>query len=533
MPRLPTYRDVNQTGLQNTQRVLQGPTPVGNVPIVRDNTGEGMARFGSAIVEITDRIRESQIENEVRKADIKTQVALQKFKDNLSTIDDENEYERQWNEGAQKILNEAGNKLSSPMGQRLWKARSSEHFGKGLMDVRDMARRKGVDKTKAGVIELASMADQLQDDPTATDALRKEAADSAISAMENLARRGFVSHEEATRFKVGMQDRILKKTQERTQLAMAQGLEDGIWEKSAGDYGAASEMVRGIEDPVMRDLVQNRIDDRYANEDRIRNAEEEQASQEVAVIFTQGGRLSDVPKDALAKLKPSTLLSLKAAERSELNAARNDAKQAAKEMSAVFKGALEAQSYEDPTTFAKDGFLEKVLESGKVTVEDASSLLVRRAQIRAGKGSDPLPTQIYKDAKEIAAPLLGKYGLDLSPKANDTAGQNRKAAFENALLREAQAFAQREKRAPNPKETQEIIARVIIKADRTILNGTSLKASDGKNIKATTGATIPYEAIPQADRDAVLRSLQRKMPGKVITNIDVRNEYARLLAGKN
>ena len=527
MPRLPTYADVNQTGLQNTQRVLQGPQPVGISPSVQDNTGEAMAGFGSAVVEITDRIRIAQIENEVRKTDITTQVALEKFKQNLSTIDDENEYEKQWTAGAQKILNEAGNKLTSPMAQRAWKARGDEHFGKGLMDVRDMARKKGVDKTKAGVIELASMADQLQDDPTATDKLRQDAADSAISAMDNLAKRGFVSHEESTRFKVGMQERILKKTQERTQLAQVQQLEDTIWTESGGDYGKASEMVREIKDPVMRDLAQRRVDDRFSNEKRVIDAQQEEAATEVSTVLARGGSLSDVPASTLEKLNPTALLTLQASERAERKAARSEAKQEFKEKSAVFRGGLEAQSYENPTEFAKEGALEAALEKYPLSTSDASALLVRRAQIRGGKAGENLDSQIFKSVKSISGPMLDKYISDDKGKSQPIVAK----ALDAAILFESRAFAEREKRQPNPKETQEIIAKSVLRLDKGVVSKTGLGAKDGKIIKAPAAAAVPY-AIPFADRRAIEATLRKRYPNQEITPQDVRNEYARLLSGK-
>lgn len=174
---------------------------------------------------------------------------------------------------------------------------------------------------------------------------------------------------------------------------------------------------------------------------------------------------------------------------------------------------------------------------------DIGRLLERSMEIQQGGGANG-QTAVFNSVRSVAEPMLGRYGLDLTPTqsefgqgSNLTSAQRRVRNFDALLAQEVAGFVTNSGgRQPNPVETQEMIGRAIIRMNADDVNGIErntgtqgLRADVEGRDAEVSAAVVPYNAIPQDSRRAIIADYQRRNNGAIPSRGQVETRYAQYL----
>ena len=220
MPRIPGPADIADTPLRQTRRAVQ---------VRADQSGAALSQIGAAAGEAINRIRDAQIESEVRSADLEYALELDKTRRELEADNDYETYEQRFQTRAGELRAQYGERLRSPMHRRLWDARAQQREAQETVAVRDLARRKGVEGAVAGVVRQDALVRQIIDDEGVPDdvempdgtvkGLRAESVSSYRDMVRNMVGRGILGADDGERMVSALEGYYRNKTEDRSVVA--------------------------------------------------------------------------------------------------------------------------------------------------------------------------------------------------------------------------------------------------------------------------------------------------------------------------
>lgn len=497
-------------------------------------TGDALYKVGSAAEQVLDKIRSAQIDTEVRGVDLKTQADLDTAQASLAQDPDWQSYGTKWAAMSKAVIDQNAQGLSSPAAVTAWTQYAQKAAAEKGIAVQTMAREKGIDQSKAQVMTLANTAGQMQEDPNVSDDIRAQAVGAATAAADKLVSLGIMKDTEAATLKDALLNKATDEQRKRTLLGTGQQQADAIWQATGGDYATAMAQVEAnVKDPLQRQETERQLDIKAATDQKARQESEQKAAVGVSDFLAQGGTIAGMPDQLKAQLPPNLLLTLQGTERAELRQQKADAKSQLTDQSETNAGALKALALTNPSQFVAPGFLEGQIAKGGYTTKDAAALMVQRAQISSGQKDNQ--TKILQNtmtaAQKFATPMLAPYGLDIAK------NPDAKQPFDAALVSLASDFVTKNGREPKPAELQEMIGQAMLAIPKGVAPtnmwgpAAPTQAIPQHNANALTNTVVPFQMIPQEDRDALVGEFRKRGVANPTTG-DVMNAYSAALAGK-
>lgn len=247
--RLPGPDDVQRARVQNTSEVI--PVPVDPMGRVFDNLGQaGMA--------IAQRIGEQRDESDIVKAEIQATNRLDQLHREVLTSDTPPEqHEQVFSERARQVLNESAGTMSGNA-RRAWEARSAQLLNQGVLSAREGAQRRSVERERAGVIEVGSVAEQVLRDPNSSPEVRAAAMANFEVRLRRAGESGLLGADDIAIQRTRMQE--INADIERTLglRAQARAEADRI-RTTARTYGERLALARNIENPAERELTEDML----------------------------------------------------------------------------------------------------------------------------------------------------------------------------------------------------------------------------------------------------------------------------------
>jgi len=324
---------------------------------------------------------------------------------------------------------------------------------------------------------------------------------------------------------------------EGTLLARSQAETDRIFGEFT-DYADRLDAAREIEDPFLRDKVEDAVVQRQArNEARYASLKGR-----VFQAYANGRPLSSLSaEDRLALTTEPEL--------GQFHAQIQDAYRS------------RAASYASGERVRSDGPIYHMMlrmagsdrNAFRAAMEDPNVLagmsqgditeLLKMLNSQEEGGGVTASNQIFRAVADVAEPMLRPYGVDLHAKPDDPV----RRAFEYSLSREIEAHVRDSGgRMPNQQQLNGIIGRAIVNMDIDSVRGlpSSITAprearnADGRRLATVGGIRqgdntigVPYDIIPVEERDAIQRRL-RAIRGRQPNREEVVREYAGNLRGQ-
>ncbi|MGE0533141.1 MAG: hypothetical protein AB7P35_17670 [Hyphomonadaceae bacterium] len=211
--------------------------------------------------------------------------------------------------------------------------------------------------------------------------------------------------------------------------------------------------------------------------------------------------------------------------------------------SSAYVDAFLASQRGDPA-FVEGDNLERYVEANldRLSRSDIEALFRRRDALRNNADARDSASRLntaYNAVRAIARASLGAHGLTLSEREQDDVGVTR--AFNAALQIEVQRFLEaNEGRQPHGEEVQMVIGRAVVGMRDPNLRQLPQFRADRRPQYARyddqPSALVPFAAIPEARRNAMIRYLRTVRGGDVndstgVTNAMVEALYAADLRG--
>jgi hypothetical protein len=302
MVRLVGPQDIPYADIRVTRRAIQPPV---------DRSAAELANLSEKTTEILNHARDQQIENEVGEAEASTRRELDELRlrienEPLETGPDgkpvvgpdgrQLSYTDRWQGEADAIMARNAAGLSAPNARQLWTERTRGVLNEERAEVLQLGQRRMLADARAGLITAVAKDQELLIDDNATerartgalqriDAMIASAVDRRMLGADEGARMAAVAHEAAAQF-------------ERSQgmRATAQAHEERIIAESNNDYATAMELARDIDEPLMRDMVTDRLNARFDQIDRARGEEQRNAMTAAITQIENGVLINDLPE---------------------------------------------------------------------------------------------------------------------------------------------------------------------------------------------------------------------------------------------
>lgn len=517
MVRLTGPLDVPLANVRNTRRVIE--------PAL-DQTGAQMTAVGSAVGEILGRARDQQIENQVAEAELLTRRQLDELRTQIENepASEGEDYGNRWQERADKIVETNSERLTSPAHQRLWRQRTGEMLVRERAAVDQFAQTRMVQSARAGLLSTIGVAQTTLIDENATPQARAEAMTVIEMSVRRAVERRTLAADDGERMIQAARANQAEFEQNQGMNARAQVLEDQIYAASGGDAVVAREMMLEIDEPGLRDRVDDRITVRFDRENAAQRDALDAAMGRAYARIEQGGSLDGLaPGDRALIVDRGQMDTLRNYQRNRAGGGAGS--EATTRFSEDRRNIFLALSNEDELApVLADLDLYSPLgeqEAGALGLQPGQSvadqvrpgdLLQMRTRQRQMRGEIPLgdsatiANRAYTMLWANAAPQAQAQGVGLSGRQEDADNVRSLRGF---LQREATAFVENERRLPNQREMQEITALALTQA-RVPRSG-NLFDWDGRSRRVfesrpNADVRVRFSQIPQYQRERLARA---------------------------
>jgi len=321
--------------------------PTNQTQVVREqrrapetSVSDAMTSAGSALEEFGNRMRDAEIAADITEAEINTRSEMDKTLRDLQADGtlSHDQITKRYGELSRDVLERNTGKIRSPAHKRVWQERAKMILADGENSASRIAMDRRVGTAKAKAITMMDGYETMAADPSTLPEVLEANEASLRELVQRYQRTGVYSPEEAARQMVSidgvaMGAKSVRVEAEITRLmnegqyalaeeymkvnygdilpARRQSLEnavesksrigravqtaDGYWAEAGGDYGAAMEKARGIENVDDRLQVEERLNSLRVQDDQARRAVEEEAESEGWSMLANGGTVASIP----------------------------------------------------------------------------------------------------------------------------------------------------------------------------------------------------------------------------------------------
>ncbi len=529
MVTVPTSREVQTVTPRVTRQVRS--VPFQRADQVSTAGADALSRAGTALVELTNRINDQQIENEIVGAEMRQRKEIDALTATFENDTDYETFEQRFADQAGEITARNLESLSSQRARNLWQQRANENTYRAQQAISNLSRQRGVEMARAGLITNLQTAEAALQDDNSTPEARALAMQAIEGQLATAQARGILAADDAAERLVRARNTALEFERTRGMRARAQSEEERIWAESGGNLAVAYEMAREIDDPVLQDTVTDRLSARSSNNDRARENSVRSAMEQALVHLEGGGSLDGLSagvRDVLTRAERMNDLR----DYIRARAGRGGGSIASEESEAV-RDRILADAVENPAGFARAD-LTPLLPL--MNADDRAAVL-RQQQYRRGlapatDGGDDLVDQSFTEVWAIAEGMAAARGVRIT--GNNQADAQRRGRFRTFLMRATRRFVQQNARQPTMQEREQIVNSALLSAggervfeNRIVREGglrigsTNLGGRDAPRIRITIGN------IPQWEADRIARDFytrHRREP----TVEEIESEYSAL-----
>lgn len=497
MVTVPNSREVQTVAPRVTRQVRS--VPFQRADQVSTAGADALSRAGTALVELTNRINDQQIENEIVGAEMRQRKEIDALAATFENDTDYETFEQRFADQAGEITARNLESLSSQRARNLWQRRANENTYRAQQAISNLSRQRGVEMARAGLITNLQTAEAALQDDNSTPEARALAMQAIEGQLTTAQARGILAADDAAERLARARNTALEFERTRGLRAQAQEHEDRIWSESGGNLAVAQEMARELE-PLMRDTVMDRVEARHNQRERARESST-QAAMEQALIHLEGGGtldgLSAGVRDVLTR--SGQMDNLRTYTRSR--AARTT------DSSEQVRDRILADAVENPAGFARADLTPLL----PLMNSDDRAAVLRQQQYRRGEapatdGGDDLVDQSFTEVWAIAEGMAAARGVRIT--GNNQADAQRRGRYRTFLMRATRRFVQQNARQPTMQEREQIVNSALLSAggervfeNRIVNNGSVL----GMGGTPAPRIRITYGNIPQYEADLIAR----------------------------
>lgn len=505
--------------------------------------------------EIVDRAREQEIDNDVRRGELNLRTRLDGLRRSVEQDPDYASMPERWGEAARQIDTEISDEMSSPMHQRLWRDRAERVLSEEGRYINGRTYERAVEQARAGLITNIGALRRSAIDPNASPETRATAIQGIERELANAALRRVLTTDQAAQELEQARNAQAEFDREQGMRQRAQTEEDRIWAEAGGDYATAIGLVRQIQDPALRDMVEDRVSVRHQR-DEAGAAETLESAMERAYGLVENGE---------------TLEGLSAGDRRVIIAAGNmdDLRTYARSRSTP--GGTEAfnrtsTAYRDVIfSAAADRERSSVLASvnlnqplmgreaqvlgvaegtslrAVMTPGDFNEVEARQRELRGEPSADGSPNDLINNtfnnrllprARQLAA--MASVNVQPNNGNSDDAQETRtrRAAFEGYLYGELRAHIQTFNAPPNDAEIDAIARSALTRSAGGGTFGMGRTTRYRFEASPTAPVNVPYENILPAQRERLIRAWIRAGNTEDPSPDQIARMYSEEIAGQ-
>lgn len=493
--KIPGPDDVQQRFATNERSVVN---------VQADPIGSVFENLGERGQQIAQHLRAQQIDTEITSADMGARSDLDKIRREVEQGDDASQYETQFQQRAQQVLAARGATMA-PDARAEWQGRSAQLMAAGTIDARESAQRRVMDDAHAGIRRVAEEADGVINSPDATDAQRATAVQTVRDATSRAAGRRLITADQAAEFDTAAQGRYAEYQRTQGLVAATTQATDAIFSAhdSLDDRLAAA---RGIDNPTLRQNVENAVMQRQARDNEARSELLDEAYTNVAAGHA-------VPQSLVQRLSGHDQLALQDTIR-ERNRAIAAGQEEPRDRRMISD--LNVMAISEPGRFAQQD-LQAV--RGRIGETAYQALAVAQARQRRGEEREGVSVGQAQTAMAMASRQLRAAGYNTSTNANDR-DQAQVADFQTDLIGRLDSFAEEhDGRGPNGPEQMAII--------QDLLSTHQVLRPGFMGMGATYGRGadfyVPYANMSQEDIARATAALHRS--GQPVTQANIERIY--------
>lgn len=511
--------------------------------------------FSDTVKKLLDDARDQQIDNDVRQGELNLRTRLDALRTEVEKDPNYQTMPERWTDGAQEIDRDLSEGMTSPMHQRLWRARADvmlQHEG-GVINERTAIR--GVEQARAGVITNVGAARRIMIDPNATPEARLTAQRSAETALAEAALRRVLAVDDAARELEGLRNTAAEFSRTEGIRAQSQSEEDRIWAESGGDYGAAMALARGIENPLVRDNVEDRISQRHAREEAAATETLESAMERAYSAIEEGGTVESLSaadqrviraagnmetlRDYIrARANPASTAAVTASStvvRDTILGAAADRARAADIAGIDLNQPLTAEGAEAL------GYPEGTRLRDVMTPGHFNEIQNRQRQMRGEESSDGSPNDLVDNTFNNrllprARQLAAMAGVNVQPNnGNSTDAQQvrqQRSLFEGYLMGELRAHIQAYGSPPDAAQVDAIARSALTRSTGGGFLGMGRSSRYRFQASPEAPVNVPYGGVPEAQRVRLLRAWARAGNTEPPSEEQIAQMYSEEIAGQ-
>ncbi len=476
---------------------IQGPDDIeqrrvspqrGIVNIEADPMGQVFENLGERGARIAQGLRDTQIESQVLGADMKARSELDQLIRKIETGADPTQFEAQYLEGAQAILNRHGEGMA-PDSRRVWERRAAERLSTGVIASRESAQRRMLDDARASVRTLTEEADGIIQNPESDDAQREGALETVRLAVRKAQERGLLGADDGALFVTGVEGRLEQHRRTAGLTASALAATDTIFADNAS-LDERLEAARQIENPALRVAVENMVMQRQANDNAARNDRMDQAYGHIAAGEA-------IPPALWQGLSGRDQASIQDYIRHRSRAIAEGA-EAPRDRALISD--LNVLAVSDPAAFARRDLQEVRgrLGEGAYQALAQEQARIRQGGARSGASEQTLRSALNSGRLQLRAagyPLTADGGLSADAEDEDA---ERLIEFQSDLIGLLDRFVEENHRQPNVQEQLGAVQSLLTQHETP---GGFL--GFGRREFSQTETYVPYTQIPANERTRI------------------------------
>lgn len=463
---------------------------------------EALGRAGTALVELTNRMDDQRIENEIVDVEMRQRKEIDALTATFERDTEFETFEQRFSEAAGEITARNLESLSSQRARNLWQRRANETTYRSQQAIANLSRERRVEMARAGLITNLQTAEATLQDDNATAEARALAMQAIEGQITTAQARGILDADDAAQRLATARNASLEFERTRGIRAAAQEHEDRIWAESGGDMAVAQEMARELE-PLMRDTVMDRIGARYSQGERARENNTRTAMEQALTHLENGGSLDGLSAGVRDVLTRAGQMDALRAYISNRAGSSTNGRTIANQASEDALNRILADAQLDYGAFARADLtpLLPLLNS-----EDRATLqrqqAYRRGEAPATDGGDDLVDQSFTEVWDIAPAMAQARGVRVT--GSNPADQQRAGRYRTFLMRATRRFVQANGRQPSMAEREQIVNSALLAANgtervfenRIVQNGSvfGMGGSPAPRIRITINDIPQYEA---------------------------------------
>lgn len=559
MPRIPGPLDAVPASLSNRRRVVQ---------VIADNSGNRLSAGASAIETVLNHARDQQIENEVASAEMNLRRRLDQLRVDLENEPAANDdagnardvdLASMWDERAQQVREELSGGLTAPAARRVWDARADALLTQERGGIVQLQQRRVVEGARAGLMASIGQAQTTLVDENAT----PEARTGAMTTIETMVRRAVarrtLAADDGERMIQSARANAAAFEQERGMRGRAQGEEDRIWTESGGNFGLALEMARDIDEPGLRDMVEDRIATRASRARTAETEAEQEAMGRAYSVLEGGGSIESISRgDRDIITRAGMMDTLRNYVRSRAGGLTGESWTAMTRQSQLIHDRMmgvaadrdaarvfarvdlgEPLSAEDALAL---GVPEGTVIAHGMMPDDLNALVNRQRQLRGEapvSGSQTILDQAFTRTLAVARRRAAALGLNVQYSGsaqNRDAEENRqrRALFESYIMFEVRAYVQTNNALPSDADMNRIATDALRESSSRGIFGR--RVDEGRRFEAGRDGQarrVPWVNIPEWQRERLIRVWAQRGNTEPPTRADIENMYMEDLAGRD